>query len=114
MADLNQKKGKLNFQDREKFYTILLDQILIFVIAQLLLFFYLGSAFLFPQRYIYTFGGDGAFIYFNMIFHTLYGNGWTLNNMNYPVFESIFMTDAQAGLSILFNWINQLLPGILT
>jgi len=55
---------------------------------------------------VYAFGGDAAFLYFNTIFHTWYGQGWTLSNMNYPVHESILMTDAQAAVSYVLNKLN--------
>ncbi|GLR15706.1 hypothetical protein [Portibacter lacus] len=86
----------------------------IFVIVQVILAYFLGDAFWHPGSYVYTFGGDGSFIYYNMIFHTFFGNGMMLESMNFPNFESIFMTDAQAALSIAFSWIHDVLPGYFT
>lgn len=86
----------------------------IFLIIQAILAYYLKDAFWNPSQYVYTFGGDGAFIYYNMIFQSFFGNGFELSNMNYPNFESIFMTDAQASLSLCFSLINDLFPSYLS
>ncbi len=77
----------------------------------LLVYFAVGKALFHPDDYVYTFGGDGAFIYYNLIFQTLYGHGWILENMNYPVFESVFMTDAQASFGLLFSFLESIFPG---
>ena len=86
--------------------TKIIDSILVLVIAFALLYLFLGDQLIHPDRYVYAFGGDAAIIYFNMIFHAWYGEGWTLTNMNYPVYESILMTDAQASLAYLLNKVN--------
>lgn len=87
---------------------------IIFIATQLILAYFLKDAFWNPGKSVYTFGGDGAFIYFNMIFHTFFGSGFALENMNYPDFESILMTDAQASLSIVFSKIHALFPDFLS
>lgn len=88
--------------------------LLVFVVLQGILAFYLGDAFWNPSKYVYTFGGDGAFIYYNMIFHTLFGDGFLLESMNYPKFESLLMTDAQAGLSLVYSKLYDFFPSLFT
>ncbi len=92
----------------------LLFQGLIFIAIQLILAYFLKQAFWKPGSFVYTFGGDGAFIYYNMIFHTFFGQGLELTNMNYPKFESILMTDAQASLAYLFSKIQSWSSGFFT
>ncbi|WP_235296476.1 hypothetical protein [Portibacter marinus] len=79
----------------------------IFLLAQAILAIYLGQAFWRPSDFVFTFGGDGAMIYYNMIFHTFYGEGLMLSNMNYPRFDSLFMTDGQASFAIFFSWFRE-------
>lgn len=59
-----------------------------------------------PNNHMFTFGGDGLTIYYDMIYHIKYGKGQIFEGMNYPYGELIFMTDAQGSLSLLLNWIN--------
>ena len=71
-----------------------------------------------PDNFTYVFGGDGAYIYFNMIYHVLYGDGLMLSNMNHPVGESILLTDAQASVTYLmgifrdWDWVRNNILGI--
>ncbi len=62
-----------------------------------------GRILLFPNDEVFAFGGDALFLYFNTTYHACYGSGMMLESMNYPFGESIFMTDAQGGLSILLS-----------
>ncbi len=59
-----------------------------------------------PNGVVFTFGGDGYILYYNMIYHTLFGDGILLESMNYPRGEVCFLTDMQASLSILLNQIH--------
>ncbi len=88
--------------------TKIIDSIIVMALAFAILYIFLGDQLIHPDRYVYAFGGDAAIIYFNMIFHAWYGEGWTLTNMNYPVYESILMTDAQASLAYLLNQVNRI------
>ncbi len=87
---------------------------IVFFATQLILSFYLRDAFWHPSKYVYTYGGDGAFVYFNMIYHSLFGSGLMLTNMNFPNFESLFMTDSQASVGLFLSIINDLFPNYLT
>lgn len=49
---------------------------------------------------------DGRHIYFNIAYHLKYGHGLILSNQNYPYYESLFMTDAQATLAVILNFIH--------
>lgn len=62
-----------------------------------------------PNQHMYTFGGDGLTIYYDMSYHISYGSGHTFTGMNYPYGELIYMTDAQGALSIFLNWVNNYL-----
>jgi len=84
----------------------IIDSIIVFALSYGVLYFFLGDQLIHPDQYVYAFGGDAAFLYYNTIFHTWYGDGWLLSNMNYPVHESILMTDAQATISMLLNKLN--------
>lgn len=75
----------------------------------------LGMQFLFydvyltaPNQFVFNFGGDPLFLYFNTVYHACYGDGMMLSSMNYPWGESIFMTDAQGSLSILLTKLNHI------
>ncbi len=80
------------------------------LISAFLLGFIITDAMYKPNAYVYTYGGDGAFIYYNLIFQSWYGDGLTLKNMNYPFFESIFMTDAQAVIGLFLNFLQSWFP----
>ncbi len=76
---------------------------LVALLSILVLYIMLGPKLFSPNDYVYAFGGDAAIIYFNMIYHCLYGSGLQLSNMNYPIGESLLMTDAQASISYLLS-----------
>jgi len=65
------------------------------------------KAFYQPNDSLFTFGGDGLIIHHNMNYHTRYGDGVRLRSMNYPRGELIFMTDAQAGVSLALSWLHK-------
>ena len=69
-------------------------------------FSFIGKSLISPNHHMYTFGGDGLTIYYDMIYHICHGTGQHFSGMNYPDGELIFMTDAQAILSIALSWIN--------
>ena len=68
---------------------------------------FIGQNLVSPNHHMYTFGGDGLTIYYDMTYHICHGKGQNFNGMNYPDGELIFMTDAQAVLSITLSWINE-------
>ena len=78
------------------------------IVSLIILYLFLGDRFLHPNDYMYVVGGDGLFIYYNLLFHTCYGSGVELTAMNYPWNEYIFMTDAQASLAVVFSYLNDL------
>lgn len=64
----------------------------------------LGNLLTSPNDRAFSFGGDGFFIYYNMLQFICNGDGGLmLEGMNYPWFEYIFLTDAQAMISIVLN-----------
>lgn len=65
-----------------------------------------GPYYLNPNAYMFAFAGDAYILYYNVAYHTLYGNSQTLTNMCYPDGELIFMTDAQGSLSMLLQKLN--------
>lgn len=77
------------------------------VVLSLLLAYYIFGVYLYePNKHMYAFGGDAMMLYYNMIYHVIYGHGTTLTDMNYPFGEYIFLTDAQGALSTTLQWIN--------
>ena len=73
----------------------------------IILFYPVLSQYLFaPNSHMYSFGGDALTIYYNIQYHVCYGSGVTLNSMNHPNGELIFLTDAQGALAMILQWIN--------
>ena len=63
---------------------------------------------------MYTFGGDGLVIYYDMIFHASYGRGTMFTGMNYPYGEFIFLTDSEGAFTTVLQWVNRYLFDIQT
>ncbi|MBT8228813.1 MAG: hypothetical protein KJO50_01040, partial [Bacteroidia bacterium] len=59
-----------------------------------------------PNEHVVTFGGDGFYIHFNMLYHTLYDTGIWLSSMYHPHKELIFMTASQGSLSVILNMLH--------
>ena len=68
---------------------------------------FIGPYYTDPNNHMYAFGGDALTIYYDVAYHTCYGTGDRLTNMNYPYGELIFLTDAQGALSVILQWINR-------
>ena len=81
---------------------------LVIALTLLIELFFFNGYLLTPNKYIFPFGGDGYYIAYHLNFHTSHGDGLLLNSMNYPEGELIFMTDAQAILSIVLNQLHNL------
>jgi hypothetical protein len=77
------------------------------VLTLLLLMPLFRKYYLSPNSFMYAFGGDSLTLYYNVVYHTCFGSGTMLKNMNYPDGEMIFLTDAQGSLSLLLSWINR-------
>ncbi|WP_116105190.1 hypothetical protein [Lewinella sp. IMCC34191] len=65
-----------------------------------------------PNSVTPTFGGDGLTIHYNMQYHATYGEGTELTNQYYPYVESIFLTDAQAVVTVALAALRPLVPDI--
>lgn len=74
----------------------------------LILYLFLGERFIQPNDFMFVIGGDGLFIYYNLLFHTCHGHGLELSSMNYPWNEFIFMTDAQGAIAVVFSYLDKL------
>lgn len=72
------------------------------LLAEYLIF---GRILLHPNSRLIMDNTDGRQIYFNILYHIKYGSGFVLSNQNYPYYECMFMTDAQAMLAFVLNWI---------
>jgi len=81
---------------------------LIYLAGFLIQYLYLDLIFTAPNSTIFATGGDGFFIYYNLLFHTCWGEGLTLSGMNYPWGEYIFLTDSMAAFSVIFNFLDGL------
>jgi len=92
----------MNFYKNIEIWGILLTILVCLIMAYPII----GHVLISPNDYMYTFGGDGLTIYYDMIYHVLYGNGTHFTGMNYPYGELIFMTDAQGALTQILQWIN--------
>lgn len=92
----------------KKYFPIVILVIFTLVVEYLMF----GKVFLHPNSCLIMDNTDGRQIYFNIAYHVKYGTGFNLTNQNYPFFESIFMTDAQASISIVLSWINHHLLSI--
>lgn len=57
---------------------------------------------------MYTFGGDALTICYDIKYHVCHGSGTMFKGMNYPHGELIFLTDAQGALTMILQWINNL------
>jgi hypothetical protein len=77
------------------------------VLTLLLLMPLFRKYYLSPNSFMYAFGGDSLTLYYNVVYHTCFGSGTMLKNMNYPDGEMIFLTDAQGSLSLVLSWINR-------
>ena len=71
------------------------------------LYWLLGEVVLHPNSFIIMNNTDGRQILFNTYFHTVYGRGLTLSNQLFPNFDVLFMTDAQASVSVLLNTLHR-------
>ncbi|HHH50731.1 MAG TPA: hypothetical protein ENK52_07120 [Saprospiraceae bacterium] len=80
---------------------------LVIILTLLIELFFFKGFLLTPNKYIFPFGGDGFYISYHLNFHALHGKGLLLNSMNYPDGELIFMTDAQAIVSLLLNQLHR-------
>ncbi len=80
-----------------------LESFIVLGVTYVILAIFIGEGLWRPNAFVYAFGGDAAIIYYNMIFHSWYGQGLQLHNMNYPLGESILMTDAQASISFILS-----------
>jgi len=58
-----------------------------------------------PSHIVHELGGDGIKNYFSYIYHSLYGNGWWFDGMNYPYGEHIMFVDGQPILTITLSWL---------
>lgn len=67
------------------------------------LYWLLGEVVLHPNAFIIMNNTDGRQILFNTYFYTRFGSGLTLSNQLFPNFDVLFMTDAQASVSVLLN-----------
>lgn len=67
------------------------------------LYWLLGEVVLHPNSFIIMNNTDGRQILFNTYFYTRFGSGLTLSNQLFPNFDVLFMTDAQASVSVLLN-----------
>ena len=85
-----------------------IDSLLVFLLVGIVLYFFLGDRLLHLNEHVYAFGGDAAILFYNMIYYGWYGSDLHLSHMNYPVGESLLMTDAQASVSLLLNWLDGL------
>lgn len=88
-----------------------INKTLLGILGSILLCFILsysiiGPYLLSPNEHMYTFGGDGLAIYYNVQYHVCHGSGDMLKGMNYPYGELIFLTDAQGALAMILQWIN--------
>ncbi|HNB81472.1 MAG TPA: hypothetical protein PLP14_05190, partial [Chitinophagaceae bacterium] len=70
-------------------------------------YLWFGDIVLHPNRYVFVFNADGKQICFNFMYHLKYGHGFTLSNQNYPFYEFICMTDAQAAVSVICHFIQE-------
>ncbi len=73
----------------------------------LLIYQILGDFLTDPNGHMFAYGGDAFVIYYDVMYHTCFGNGTTLTAMNYPYGEYLYMTDAQGQLSYVLQWIHQ-------
>jgi hypothetical protein len=80
---------------------------------------FFGKYLIHPNDYVFAFGGDALVIYYDMIYQVCHGHGYHLGAMNYPYGESLFMTDANAAITLVLQKINtyinicEFVPGIL-
>lgn len=72
------------------------------------LYWLLGEVVLHPNSFIIMNNTDGRQILFNTYFHTRYGHGLTLSNQLFPNFDVLYMTDAQASVSVMLHALQQL------
>ncbi len=100
---LEASKPKINHRMLRNLLPLLLVLFAAFLVDALTF----GDLFRRPNQQVIVPAGDGMIITYNMVFHTRYGAGVTLESMNYPHHELIFLTDAQAGISLVLNWINR-------
>ncbi len=92
----------MRFDKNKEVWGILITIFLCLIMAYPII----GHVLISPNEYMYTFGGDGLTIYYDMIYHVMYGNGTHFTGMNYPYGEMIYMTDAQGALTQILQWIN--------
>lgn len=59
-----------------------------------------------PSHIVHELGGDGIKNYYSFIYHSLYGNGWWFDGMNYPYGEHIMFVDGQPILTITLSWLH--------
>ena len=53
-----------------------------------------------PSKYFFNAQGDGLKNYFTVMYHSVYGSGWTSQGLHYPYSESIFFVDGFPLISV--------------
>src|SRR3954462_2991656 len=65
-----------------------------------------------PWHILPDIGGDGAKNNFTYLYHSLFGNGYWFEGMNYPYGEHIVYTDGMPVLSVPLTWFGHITPAI--
>lgn len=60
-----------------------------------------------PSVVLLELGGDGIKNYYTYLYHSLYGNGFWFDGMNYPVGEHIVYADGQSFLSVPLGFLRR-------
>lgn len=63
-----------------------------------------------PSKAVHNLGGDAIKNYYVFLTHSLWGNGWWFDGMNYPYGEHIIYVDGTPALSIPLSWIRNVIP----
>lgn len=96
-----------------------INYLLLYVVCIGIESIFFGKYLIHPNDYVFAFGGDALVIYYDMIYQVCHGQGYHLEAMNYPYGESLFMTDANASITLVLQKINdyvdicEAVPGIL-
>ena len=78
----------------------LLHHVLVYILAAIVTYYFLGLIVQDPYSSVHELGGDGLKNYYSYLQHALHGNGWWSTCMNYPYGEHIMFVDGQPLLSM--------------
>ena len=80
--------------------------------ATLICLYFFKNLYLEPNTYAPTYGGDGLIIHYNLLYHSLWGEGAHLTSMHHPHGEVLYMTDGHGMFAYIIAKLRGVFPGV--